>query len=336
MGVKGRVFPPVVEETLVKEGFDTLDALLDTKASELETLKPGHNHLVTVWAAVTQLPPVLWQGGIGPEATAAPARPLTELLGQLKVSGESPPVQHGNRATTTYCQFHLISNPSQKRGGRGVTIKRSSKPKLGKVSPSLWIVMNSCIMAALLASCGPGLQHQSIHHIHQVHRNDQRIGQPIHLAECTELWWWMLATTGSQQVCLGDRRTSSGIMCCSQTHQSASSLVTVSIVAAATGDSVWLDLKGIACNSTEVPAPSVPIACLGMCVPLMPRNTWPTTIWFGGLNVKGKNVLNNVVNVCGKVVGERQEHLSQLYERHVVWKARVMVDDNSHAMLSQS
>ena len=25
--------------------------------------------------------------------------------------------------------------------------------------------------------------------------------------------------------------------------------------------------------------------------------------WFGGLNVKSKNVLNNVVNVCGKVVG---------------------------------
>ena len=28
--------------------------------------------------------------------------------------------------------------------------------------------------------------------------------------------------------------------------------------------------------------------------------------WFGGLNVKSKNVLNKVVNVCGKVVGERQ------------------------------
>ena len=28
---------------------------------------------------------------------------------------------------------------------------------------------------------------------------------------------------------------------------------------------------------------------------------------FGGLNVKSKNVLNKVVNVCGKVVGERQE-----------------------------
>ena len=44
----------------------------------------------------------------------------------------------------------------------------------------------------------------------------------------------------------------------------------------------------------------------------------------GGLNVKSKNVLNKVVNVCGKVVGERQEHLRQLYERRVVRKAGVI------------
>ena len=43
-------------------------------------------------------------------------------------------------------------------------------------------------------------------------------------------------------------------------------------------------------------------------------------------------ILNKVVNVCGKVVGERQEQLSQLYERRVVRKARVTVDDNSHVL----
>ena len=48
--------------------------------------------------------------------------------------------------------------------------------------------------------------------------------------------------------------------------------------------------------------------------------------------MKSKNVLNKVVYVCGKVVGERQEHLSQLYERRVVRKARVNVDDNSHVL----
>ena len=54
--------------------------------------------------------------------------------------------------------------------------------------------------------------------------------------------------------------------------------------------------------------------------------------WFGGLNVKSKNVLNKVVNVCGNAVGERQEQSSQLYERRVVRKARVNVDDNSHVL----
>ena len=48
--------------------------------------------------------------------------------------------------------------------------------------------------------------------------------------------------------------------------------------------------------------------------------------------MKSKNVLNKVVNVCGKVVGQRQEHLSQLYERRVVRKASVIVDNNSHVL----
>ena len=60
--------------------------------------------------------------------------------------------------------------------------------------------------------------------------------------------------------------------------------------------------------------------------------TFSFLCWFGGLNVKSKNVLNKVVTVCGKVVGERQELLSQLYERRVERKARVIVDDNSHVL----
>ena len=47
--------------------------------------------------------------------------------------------------------------------------------------------------------------------------------------------------------------------------------------------------------------------------------------------MKSKNVLNKVVNVCGKVVGERQQ-LSQLYEWHVVRKAKMIVDDNNHVL----
>ena len=36
--------------------------------------------------------------------------------------------------------------------------------------------------------------------------------------------------------------------------------------------------------------------------------------------------------MCGKVVDERQEYLSRFYERGVVRKARVTVDDNSHVL----
>ena len=60
--------------------------------------------------------------------------------------------------------------------------------------------------------------------------------------------------------------------------------------------------------------------------------TFSFLCWFGGLNVKSKNVLNKVVNVCGKAAGERKEQLSQLCERRVVRKARVIVDDNSHVL----
>ena len=48
--------------------------------------------------------------------------------------------------------------------------------------------------------------------------------------------------------------------------------------------------------------------------------------------MKNNNVLNKVVNVCGKVVGERQEQLSQLYERREVREAGVIVDCNSHVL----
>ena len=48
--------------------------------------------------------------------------------------------------------------------------------------------------------------------------------------------------------------------------------------------------------------------------------------------MNNRNVLKKVLNVCGKVVGERQEHLSPFYERDVERKARVIADDNSHVL----
>ena len=50
--------------------------------------------------------------------------------------------------------------------------------------------------------------------------------------------------------------------------------------------------------------------------------------------MKSKNVLNKVVNVCGKVVGEREEHLSQLYERRVVRMARMWIVDDNISLLN--
>ena len=47
--------------------------------------------------------------------------------------------------------------------------------------------------------------------------------------------------------------------------------------------------------------------------------------------MKSKNVLNKAVNVCGKVVGERQ-HLRQLYECCVLRKAGVIANDSSHVL----
>jgi hypothetical protein len=54
--------------------------------------------------------------------------------------------------------------------------------------------------------------------------------------------------------------------------------------------------------------------------------------WFGGLSVRNKNVLNRVVNVCGKVVGESQMSLCMLYERRAARKAKAIISDGSHVL----
>ena len=55
--------------------------------------------------------------------------------------------------------------------------------------------------------------------------------------------------------------------------------------------------------------------------------------WYGSLSVKCKNVLNRVVNVCSKVVGERQMSMNELYERRVRKKARAIANDSSHVLV---
>ena len=46
--------------------------------------------------------------------------------------------------------------------------------------------------------------------------------------------------------------------------------------------------------------------------------------------MKCKNVVDRVVNVGGKIVGERQKSLSQLYGCRVAQKARMIASDESH------
>ena len=54
--------------------------------------------------------------------------------------------------------------------------------------------------------------------------------------------------------------------------------------------------------------------------------------WFGSLAVQSKNVLNAVVKVCGKIVGESQQSLNELYEVRVLKKAKGIVSDTSHVL----
>ena len=51
------------------------------------------------------------------------------------------------------------------------------------------------------------------------------------------------------------------------------------------------------------------------------------TCWYGSLGVRGKKVLNDVVNVCSKVVGNRQACMQNLCERRLNQKARQIAGD---------
>ena len=54
--------------------------------------------------------------------------------------------------------------------------------------------------------------------------------------------------------------------------------------------------------------------------------------WFGSLSVKNKTVLARVVNVCSKIVGERQASLNKLYESRAVRKGRKIAGGRAHVL----
>ena len=57
--------------------------------------------------------------------------------------------------------------------------------------------------------------------------------------------------------------------------------------------------------------------------------------FFGGLSVKNKCKLNRVVNIGGKVVGERQIGLNELYENRVKAKSAKIAADVSHVLAAK-
>jgi hypothetical protein len=60
--------------------------------------------------------------------------------------------------------------------------------------------------------------------------------------------------------------------------------------------------------------------------------TFSFMCWYGSLCVRSKNVLDRVVNVCGKIVGVQQQSLCVLYERRVMRKASNICTDRSHVL----
>ena len=54
--------------------------------------------------------------------------------------------------------------------------------------------------------------------------------------------------------------------------------------------------------------------------------------WYGSLGVRGKKVLNDVVNVCSKVAVKKQACMQDLYERRLKRKARQIAGDQSHVL----
>ena len=48
--------------------------------------------------------------------------------------------------------------------------------------------------------------------------------------------------------------------------------------------------------------------------------------------MKNRGMLDKVVNICSKIVGERQTSMTELYESRVMQKARRIECDSSHVL----
>lgn len=63
--------------------------------------------------------------------------------------------------------------------------------------------------------------------------------------------------------------------------------------------------------------------------------TFSFICWFNALSVRDKNCLNGIVKVCSKIIGVKQEHLSSLWNKRVVKKAKGMIAQHDHILSTE-
>ena len=63
--------------------------------------------------------------------------------------------------------------------------------------------------------------------------------------------------------------------------------------------------------------------------------TFNIVVWYGNLGVKGKAKLARIVGMAGKIVGAKQDSLSDLYLTAVERKTARILDDAKHPLFSQ-
>ena len=63
--------------------------------------------------------------------------------------------------------------------------------------------------------------------------------------------------------------------------------------------------------------------------------TFNIVVWYGNLGVKGKAKLARIVGMTGKIIGAKQDSLSDLYLTAVERKTARIVDDAKYRLFSQ-
>ena len=63
--------------------------------------------------------------------------------------------------------------------------------------------------------------------------------------------------------------------------------------------------------------------------------TFNIVVWYGNLSVKGKANLERIVGMTGKIIGAKQDSLSDLYLTAVERKTARTLDDAKHPLFSQ-